>query len=47
VAKHPAALECAVVAVSYAKWGQRPKAFVTLNTGLTGGIISVIRITNG
>jgi fatty-acyl-CoA synthase len=30
VAKHPAVLECAVVAIPDEKWGERPKAFVTL-----------------
>jgi len=33
VAKQPAVLECAVVAVPDAKWGERPKAFVTLKPG--------------
>ena len=28
VAKHPAVLECAVVAIPDEKWGERPKAFV-------------------
>jgi fatty-acyl-CoA synthase len=30
VAKHPAVLECAVIAIPNEKWGERPKAFVTL-----------------
>lgn len=30
VARHPAVLECAVVAIPDEKWGERPKAFVTL-----------------
>ncbi len=34
VAKHPAVLECAVVAIPDEKWGERPKAFVTLKAGL-------------
>jgi acyl-CoA synthetase (AMP-forming)/AMP-acid ligase II len=33
VARHPAVLECAVVAVPDARWGERPKAFVTLKPG--------------
>ena len=33
VAKHPAVLECAVVAMPDEKWGERPKAFVTLKPG--------------
>ena len=35
VAKHPAVLECAVVAIPDEKWGERPKAFVTLKPGAT------------
>jgi len=33
VARHPAVLECAVVAIPDEKWGERPKAFVTLKAG--------------
>ena len=33
VARHPAVLECAVVAIPDEKWGERPKAFVTLKKG--------------
>ncbi len=31
--RHPAVLECAVVAVPHETWGERPKAFVTLKPG--------------
>ncbi|WP_420616169.1 acyl--CoA ligase family protein [Candidatus Palauibacter sp.] len=30
VARHPAVLECAVIAIPHDEWGERPKAFVTL-----------------
>ena len=30
---HPAVLECAVVGIPHEHWGERPKAFVTLNEG--------------
>jgi fatty-acyl-CoA synthase len=35
LARHPAVLECAVVAVPDARWGERPKAFVALKPGHT------------
>lgn len=35
VARHPAVLECAVVAIPDENWGERPKAFVTLKPGQT------------
>jgi fatty-acyl-CoA synthase len=35
VARHPAVMECAVVAIPDEKWGERPKAFVTLKPGAT------------
>jgi len=33
LASHPAVLECAVIAVPHERWGERPKAFVTLREG--------------
>ncbi len=37
VVKHPAVLECAVVAIPDEQWGERPKAFVTLKPGQSVG----------
>ena len=34
VARHPAVMECAVVAIPDERWGERPKAFVTLKPGM-------------
>jgi len=47
VARHPAVLECAVVAVPDAKWGERPKAFVTLKPGATATEAEVIEFCRG
>jgi len=33
ITAHPAVLECAVVGIPDPQWGERPKAFVTLNPG--------------
>jgi fatty-acyl-CoA synthase len=33
ICAHPAVLECAVVAIPDDRWGERPKAFVTLAAG--------------
>ena len=33
ICAHPAVLECAVIGIPHAHWGERPKAFVTLNEG--------------
>ena len=42
VARHPAVLECAVVAIPDEKWGERPKAFVTLKIGASATEAEII-----
>jgi len=42
VARHPAVMECAVVAIPDEKWGERPKAFVTLKPGMQATETEVI-----
>jgi fatty-acyl-CoA synthase len=42
VARHPAVLECAVVAKPDAHWGERPKAFVTLKPGVAATETEII-----
>jgi fatty-acyl-CoA synthase len=42
VARHPSVMECAVVAIPDEKWGERPKAFVTLKPGQTASERDII-----
>jgi fatty-acyl-CoA synthase len=42
IAAHPAVLECAVIGIPHPRWGERPKAFVTLNEGATAAPEEII-----
>ncbi|HLQ62064.1 MAG TPA: AMP-binding protein, partial [Candidatus Acidoferrales bacterium] len=42
IASHPAVLECAVIAVPDQKWGEAPKAFVTLKPGQNATAAEII-----
>ena len=42
VSTHPAVLECAVIAVPHHKWGEVPKAFVTLKPSATASEADII-----
>ncbi len=42
IAAHPAVLECAVVGIPHERWGERPKAFVTLNAGTSASAAEII-----
>ncbi len=42
IAKHPAVLECAVIAIPDDQWGERPKAFVALKPGKTAAEQEII-----
>jgi fatty-acyl-CoA synthase len=44
---HPAVLECAVVGTPHPHWGERPKAFVTLNEGATATAEELIAFCRG
>ncbi len=43
--KHPAVLECAVVSMPHEKWGEVPKAFVTLRPGAKASAEDIIAFT--
>jgi fatty-acyl-CoA synthase len=42
ICAHPAVLECAVVGIPHEYWGERPKAFVTLNDGASASAEEII-----
>jgi acyl-CoA synthetase (AMP-forming)/AMP-acid ligase II len=42
IVAHPAVLECAVVGIPHERWGERPKAFVTLNSGAEASAEEII-----
>jgi len=42
VASHPAVMECAVIAVPHAKWGEVPKAFVVLKPGIVATAMEIV-----
>jgi fatty-acyl-CoA synthase len=42
IVAHPAVLECAVVGIPHEHWGERPKAFVTLNEGASANPEEII-----
>jgi fatty-acyl-CoA synthase len=47
VVAHPAVLECAVVAMPDERWGERPKAFVTLRPGVEVSEAEIVEFCRG
>ena len=47
IVAHPAVLECAVVGIPHERWGERPKAFVTLNSAASAGAEEIIEFCRG
>jgi fatty-acyl-CoA synthase len=45
--RHPAVLEAAVVGIPHERWGEVPKAFVTLRDGATATAAEIIAFCRG